>query len=88
MQIIHVLRFGSGDIANEFSNILNSPDIQVQHDNEYENDNKELIFFGHKSIRVTNNGNYSYNFTVYIKLAITNIQVKLHDNLSPNKTIW
>ena len=49
MQIIHVPRFGSGDIANEFSNILNSRDIQVQHDNEYENDNKELIFFGHKS---------------------------------------
>ena len=49
MQIIHVPRFGSGDIANEFSNILNSRDIQVQHDNEYENDNKELIFFGHNS---------------------------------------
>ena len=85
MQIIHVPRFGSGDIANEFTNILNSRDIQVQHDNEYENDNKELIFL---DIRVTNNENYSYDFTVYIKLAITNIQVKLHYNLSPNKTIW
>ena len=48
---------------------------------EHENDNKELNFV---DVTIRNNLIHSYNFSVYHKLAITNVQIKLPPNISPN----
>ena len=48
---------------------------------EYENDHKELNFLG---VTIRNNLNLSYDFAVYRKPAITNVQIKPHSNICLN----
>ena len=74
-------RFGSRNNANEFLNVLNSQDPQIQYTIEYESDHKELNFL---DVTIRNNLNQSYDFAVYRKPAITNIQVKPHSSICPN----
>ena len=73
--------FGSRKNATEFFNVLNSQDLQIQHSIEYENENKELNFL---DVTIKNNLNQSYDFTVYHKPIITNVQIKPHSNICPN----
>ena len=68
-------RFGNRDNATEFLNVANSQDPQIHYTIEYENDCKELNFL---DVTIRNNLNHSYDFAVYHKLAITNIQIKPH----------
>ena len=63
-------RFGSKNNATEFLNVLNSQDLQIQYAIEYKNDHKGLNFL---DVAIRNNLNYSYDFEVYRKQAITNI---------------
>ena len=65
--------FGSRNDATEFLNVLNSQDPQIQYTIEYENDNTELNFL---SVTIRNNLNHFYDFPVYRKPAITNVQIK------------
>ena len=74
-------RFGSSNNANEFLNFLNSQYPQMQYTIEYENEHKELNFLG---VTIKNNLNQSYDFAVYRKPAITNVQIKPHSNICPN----
>ena len=71
-------RFGSKKNATEFLNVLNSQDPQIQYSIEYENDNKELNFL---DATIRNNSNHSYDFALYRKPAITNVQMKLYSNI-------
>ena len=71
-------RFGSKKNATEFLNVLNSQDPQIQYSIEYENDNKELDFL---DVTIRNNLNHSYDFALYRKPAITNVQMKLYSNI-------
>ena len=54
-------QFGSRNNATEFLNVLNSQDLQIQYNIEYENDNKELNFL---DVTIRNNWNHSYDFAV------------------------
>ena len=74
-------RFGSRNNATEFLNVLNSQDSQIQYTIEYENDHKELNFL---DATIRNNLNHSYNFAVYRKPVITNVQIKPHSNICLN----
>ena len=62
-------------------NLLNSQDPQIKYTIEYENNNKELNFL---DATVRNNSNHFYDFAVYCKPAITNVQIKPHSNICPN----
>ena len=73
--------FGSRNNANEFLNFLNSQEPQIQYTIEYENEHKELNFL---DVTIKNNLNQSYDFTVYSKPTITNVQIKPHSNICPN----
>ena len=64
-------------------NVFNSQDQHI-HAIEYENDNKELNFL---DVTVRNNLNRSYDFAVYCKPAIMNVQIKRHSNIYPNITV-
>ena len=74
-------RFGSRSNAAEFLKVLNSQDPQIQYTIEYENEPKELNVL---DVRIKNNSNQSYDFAVYRKSAITNVQIKPHSNICPN----
>ena len=74
-------RFGSKNNANEFLNILNSQDPQIQYTIEYETEHKELNFL---EVTIKNNLKQSCDFAVYRKPAITNVQIKLHSKICPN----
>ena len=78
------VQFGNRNNATEFLNVLNSQDRQVMYTTEYENDNKELKFF---DIATRNDENYSCDFTIYCKPAITNVYIKLSSNISPHRVM-
>ena len=73
--------FGSRSNANEFLNVLNSQDPQIQYTIEYEKEDKELNIL---NVTVKKNSNQSYDFEKYCKPAITNFQIKPHSNICPN----
>ena len=79
-------RLGSRNNATEFLKVLNSQDAQMQYTIEYENDNKELNFL---DLTIRNNLNRFYDFAVYRKAAITNIQIKSHSfQHLPKHSYW
>ena len=74
-------RFPSITHANNFKEILNQQSAQIQYTMEEENENKELEFLDTKII---NNGDGKYEFKVFRKEAITNVQVKPTSAHDPN----
>ena len=66
-------RFVDKEKSDEFLTILNSQDERVQFTVEYENSDKELNYL---EITTINNKQGNYDFKVYRKDAITNIQIK------------
>ena len=54
---------------------------QIQCTIEYENEHEELNFL---DVTIKNSLNQSYDFAVYHKPAITNIQIKPQSNICPN----
>ena len=73
-------RFDEMDGANRFLAILNSQDPSTQYTMDTESTNKEMAFL---EIRTMNNGQGRYEFDVYRKKAITNVQVKPHSSHDP-----
>lgn len=73
-------RFDEMDGANRFLTILNSQDPSTQYTMDTESANKEIAFL---EILTINNGQGKYEFDVYRKKAITNVQVKLHSSHDP-----
>ena len=66
-------RFKSVDESESFLKILNNQEPRIQFEAEYENDQKQLNYLDTTIIN-TKEGNY--NFKLYRKDAITNIQIK------------
>ena len=66
-------RFLEQENPNKFLNILNSIDPKIQYTMEVETEDKTLNFL---DIKVKNSRRGSYEYSVYRKAAITNIQVK------------
>ena len=67
--------------ATDFLYVLNSQDPQIQYTIEYENERKEINLL---DVIIKNNSNQSYDFAVYRKPAITNVQITPHSNICPN----
>ena len=73
-------RFDEIADANKFLVILNNQDPSTKYTMETESTNKELAFL---EIRTINNGQGRYEFDVYRKKAITNVQVKPDSSHDP-----
>ncbi|XP_065658053.1 uncharacterized protein LOC136082570 [Hydra vulgaris] len=73
-------RFSNFKQAEQFQTILNRQHPSLKYTIEVENKNKILNFL---DITVINNTQGKYEFKVYRKDAITNIQIKPHSNLDP-----
>ena len=73
-------RFPNVQQAEVFKEILNQQHPNIQYTIEFENMDKELQFL---DITVKNEKKGNYEFSVYRKEAITNIQVKHHSNHDP-----
>ena len=65
----------------QFLDILNSQDSSIQYTIEFENQNKQLSFL---DITITNTGNNSYDFKIFWKTSITNVQIKPNSNIAPH----
>ena len=74
-------RFGSRSNDNEFLNVFNSQDPQIQYTIGCENKHKELNFL---DVTIKNNSNQSYDFAVNRKSTITNVQIKPRSNICPD----
>ena len=73
-------RFNEMDEADRFLLELNSQDPKIQYTVEKENDG-ELSFL---DINIRNNREGSYEFKVFRKDAITNVQIKPNSSINPN----
>ncbi|XP_065654599.1 uncharacterized protein LOC136081227 [Hydra vulgaris] len=73
-------RFSNIQEAEKFKIILNKQHPAIQYTIETENHNKTLNFL---DITIINNSKGKYEFKVYRKEAITNIQIKPHSNHDP-----
>ena len=63
---------------------MNSQDPSIQYTIEFENENKQLSFL---DVTITNTGNNSYDFKIFRKTSITNVQIKPNSNIPPNITM-
>ncbi|XP_065681452.1 uncharacterized protein LOC136095131 [Hydra vulgaris] len=73
-------RFSYLNQAEQFQTILNRQHPSLKYTIKVENKNKILNFL---DITIINNTQGKYEFKVYRKDAITNIQIKLHSNHDP-----
>ena len=74
-------RFNNREQSLQFLDILNSQDPSIQYTIEFENENKQLNFL---DITITNTGNNSYDFKIFRKTSITNVQIKPNSNIAPH----
>ena len=56
----------------------------VNYTTEFENNQKQPNFL---DITITNNRNDSYDFKIFRKSAITNVQIKSKSNMAPNVSV-
>ena len=73
-------RFEQIDDASKFKDILNNQDHRIQYTMEVENEEKTLEFL---DVKISNNNSGTYDFEVFRKKAITNIQVKRNSSHDP-----
>ena len=74
-------RFSNREQSLQFLDILNSQDPSIQYTIEFENENKQLSFL---DVTITNTGNNSYDFKLFRKTSITNVQIKPNSNIAPH----
>ena len=72
-------RFENKQKSLQFLEILNKQDSSIQYTIEFENNQKQLKFL---DITITNNGTDSYDFKIFRKPAITNVQIKSNSNMA------
>ena len=77
-------RFENKQKSLQFLEILNKQDPSIQFTIEFENNHKQLNFL---DITITDNGTNSYDFKIFRKPAITNIQIKSNSNMAPNVSV-
>ena len=73
-------RFNNKEDAEIFLEILNCQEKDIQYTVEPENDKNEINFL---DITITNSKSGKYDFKVYRKDAITNIQIQPHSSVDP-----
>ena len=73
-------RFQKIEYAERFQNVLNAQNPKIQYTMDKENENKELEFL---DIKIINNGTGKYEFDIFRKQAITNVQVKPQSSHDP-----
>ena len=73
-------RFDKITSADKFLEVLNKQHTKIQYTIEKENEDKELQFL---DIKIINNGTGKYEFDVFRKNAITNVQVKPESSHDP-----
>ena len=74
-------RFSCEEDSEKFLEILNEQDEKIQYTVEKQNDNAELSFL---DIKVINNRLGNYEFKVFRKDAITNVQIKPSSSVNPS----
>ena len=74
-------RFSTREQSLQFLDILNSQDPSIQYMIEFENENKQLSF---PDVTITNTGNDSYDFKIFRKTSITNVQIKPNSDIAPH----
>ena len=74
-------RFENKQKSFQFLEILSKQDSPIQYTIEFENNEKPPNFL---DINITNNGIHSYDFKIFRKPAITNLQIKCKLNMAPN----
>ena len=74
-------RFENKQKSFQFLEILSKQDSLIQYTIEFENNEKPPNFL---DINITNNGIHSYDFKIFRKPAITNLQIKCKLNMAPN----
>ena len=72
-------RFNNREQSLQFLDILNSQDPSIQYTTEFENESKQLSFL---DVTITNTGNNSYDFKIFRKTSITNVQIKPNSNIA------
>ena len=77
-------QLGGRNNAVEFLNVLNSQDLQIQYNTEYENDNKELNF---SDVNHLNKLNHFHDFAECRKTLTTSVQIKSQCKICPNITL-
>ena len=77
-------RFENKQKYLQFLELLNKQDSSIQYNIEFENNQKQLNFL---DITITNNGTAFYDFKIFRKPAITNLQIKSHSNMAPNVSV-
>ena len=71
-------------LSLQLLDILNSQDPSIHYTIEFENENKQLSFL---DITITNNSNNSYDFKIFRKTSITNVQIKSNLNIAPHNVM-
>ena len=74
-------RFNTIGESNKFHEILNQQDPAIQYTIEIEDANKMLNFL---DVSIINNQNSTYEFKIYRKPAITNVQIKPNSCINPS----
>ena len=74
-------RFNNREQSLQVLDILNSQAASIQYTIEFENENKQLCLL---DITITNTGNNSYDFKIFQKTLMTNIQIKPNSNIAPH----
>ena len=77
-------RFENKQKSLQFLEILNKQDLSIQYTIQFENNQKQFNFL---DITITNNGTNSYDFKIFRKPAITNVQIKSNSNMAPNISV-
>ena len=77
-------RFENKQKSLQFLEILNKQDSSIQYTIEFENNKKQFNFL---DITITNNGTDSYDFKIFRKPAIMNVQIKSNSNMTPNVSV-
>ena len=74
-------RFKNRGQSLQFLDTLNSQDPSIQCTIEFKNENKQLSFL---DVTITNTGNNSYDFKIFRKTSITNVQIKPNSSIAPH----
>ena len=74
-------RFESIELSENFLVVLNTQHPNIKYTMEKENNNKELEFL---DIKIINNGTGKYEYDIFRKKAITNVQVKPESSHDPS----
>ena len=78
------VRFENKQESLQFLVILNKSQPFIRYNTEFENDQKQLNLL---DITITNSGTNPYDFKIFRKPAVTNVQIKSNSNMAANISV-